>query len=204
MILLQPTYFSPIIQFVAIAKSKNIVFETADNYLKQTYRTRCHIYGANGLLQLNVPIIHSKGPEQYKTKDVLIDNSYSWQKHHLKSLNSAYRSSPFFEFYVDDLIPLFESKNKYLLDLNIKTFELITELLQENIPYQKTTIFEKNPTNLKDLRSLVIAKNEPNYHLSKYTQVFDDKFGFMANLSILDLLFSEGPNTFNYLKNYNQ
>ena len=204
MILLQPTYFSPIIQFVAIAKSKNIVFETADNYLKQTYRTRCHIYGANGLLQLNVPIIHSKGPEQYKTKDVLIDNSYSWQKHHLKSLHSAYRSSPFFEFYVDDLIPLFESKNKYLLDLNIKTFELITELLQENIPYQKTTIFEKNPTNLKDLRSLAIAKNEPNYHLSKYTQVFDDKLGFMANLSILDLLFSEGPNTFNYLKNYNQ
>jgi len=99
-----PTYFSPISQYVAIENSKEIIFENQDNFQKQTYRNRCYIYGANGKQLLNVPIKHNKTDKRQKTKDTLIENSFPWQDQHFKSLQSAYRSSPFFEFFEDDSI----------------------------------------------------------------------------------------------------
>ena len=113
MFLLQPTYFSPIIQYVIIAKSTEVFFEVEDNFQKQTYRNRCYIYTANGRHLLNVPIQHSKGSKQ-KTKDVKIDYKDGWQKLHLKTLKTAYSSSPYFEFYIDDLLPVFEKRFTFL------------------------------------------------------------------------------------------
>lgn len=194
-----PTYFAPISQYVALVKNSNIVFEVEDNFQKQTYRNRCYIYAANGKLLLNIPILHTKKMQHQKTKDVKIENSFAWQKLHLKSLQSAYRSSPFFEFYEDDLMPLYEQKQEFLLDFNLKCHEFIMDALQEEIPFTKTIVYDKNP-KVNDARSFALAKKGPIANLKPYTQVFDNKFGFIPNLSILDLLFMEGPNAISYLQ----
>lgn len=194
-----PTYFAPIIQYIAIFKCDKLIFEVEDNFQKQTYRNRCNIYGANGKLQLNIPIIHSKGIRQ-KTKDVKIDYSSNWQKQHFKSIEIAYRSSPYFEFYESDLRPIYEQKQKFLLDFNLKCHHFIMDVIQEEIPFSQSESYELNP-NYKDYRNLALAKKEPIYGLNDYFQIFSDKHGFIENLSILDLLFMFGPNTENYLKN---
>ena len=201
MLLLQPTYFSPIIQYVAISKSENICFEVEDNFQKQTYRNRCYIYTADGKHLLNVPIQHNKGVKQ-KTKDVKIDYKDDWNKLHLKTLITAYSSSPFFEYYIDDLLPLFNKNHTFLLDLNLLSHQFIMDALQLEIATSKTNEFLKE-TPLKDNRSLAISKGEPNYNLERYIQVFEQNQGFIPNLSILDLLFMEGPNALNYLESQN-
>ena len=198
MILLHPTYFSPLIQYVAIVKSKEIVFEVEDNFQKQTYRNRCYIYTADGKHSLNVPIQHSKGIKQ-KTKDIKIDYKDDWHKIHLKTLETAYSSSPFFEFYIDDLRPILEKRSTYLLDLNLKCHEFAMDALQLKIPTSKTIDFNEK-VNYLDARNLAIAKPEKMFHLEKYYQVFNANHNFISNLSILDLLFMEGPNALNYLE----
>jgi len=191
-----PTYFSSIYQFVKMLQTGTIIFEAADNFQKQTYRNRCYIYGANGKQLLNIPTQKVSGKQL--TKDVKIDYSENWQSLHLKSLISAYRSSPFFEFYIDDLQILFTKKEEFLMDLNINTFKIITDLLPVKIPFSKTITFSNELEN--DFRSLVNSKSKEMHHLPKYTQVFNDKHGYLENLSILDLLFNEGPNALLYLE----
>ena len=197
--LLYPTYFSPIIQYVALAKAATVIFEVEDNYQKQTYRTRCYIYSPNGKQLLSIPVINANSKQ--KTKEVLIDYSFNWQKQHLKSIEAAYRSSPFYEYYEDEFSSIFQSKPAFLLDFNLKCQELLFDLLQLDTPFTKTIEYFKNPIHTKDLRSLADAKNHKNYTLDKYTQVFSNKHGFIQNLSILDLLFMEGTNASTYLEN---
>ncbi len=197
--LLYPTYFSPIIQYIALAKNNEVTFEVEDNYQKQTFRTRCYIYGANGKQLLNIPILRANSRQ--KTKEVLLENSFNWQQQHLKSMASAYKSSPFYEFYEDDLTDLLLKKHKYLLDLNLDCQQFIIDNLPIELIIHKTTTFQLAYAKDIDFRFLADAKSERNYNLSKYTQVFSDKHGFIENLSVLDLLFMEGPNAINYLEN---
>ncbi|WP_298534394.1 WbqC family protein [uncultured Algibacter sp.] len=198
-VLLHPTYFPSIASFVAMAQAKKIVFETDDNFLKQTYRNRCYIYGANGKLGLNIPVIHSQKNRQ-KYKDVTIFNDDNWQVNHWKSLLSAYRTSPFFEYYEDELQPLFNTKANFILDYNFKCLEVIFDCLQLETNSSKTTSYQKTTNTEIDYRFLVNAKKESLLPFDTYTQVFGDKHGFIPNLSILDLLFNEGPNSLNYLE----
>ena len=124
--IVNPTLFSPISQYIVYAKYNQIVFEIHDNYQKQTYRNRYYIYGPNGKQLMSVPIVHSRLGEKIKTKDIKIDYSVSWQKLHIKSLDSAYSSSPFYEFYKDDIVSVIKKNNKFLLDLNINTFNIVS------------------------------------------------------------------------------
>lgn len=197
--LLHPTYFPSIAQFVAITKSESVTFEMHDNFQKQTYRNRAYIYGANGKLQLSVPIIHSHKQRQLY-KDVKISDVEKWQLIHWKSLEAAYRTSPFFEFYEDEIQPLFELKSDFIFDHNIKCFEVISGFLQLDITPKFTTTFNKNPEDLKDFRPLANARQEKKILLEPYTQVFNSKHGYINNLSILDLLFNEGTNALSYLE----
>ncbi len=201
MILVHPTYFAPISLYMLMYQHKEICFELADNFQKQTYRNRCYIYGSNGKLQLNIPIKHNKNALRQKTKEVLIDNDFHWQKNHFKALQNSYQSSPYFEFYEDDLAPLYEKKISHLLNFNLKTHEFIMDALQEKLAISYTSVYDLEPKNVKDYRFLVDAKKEKEVTLKPYVQIFDDKFGFLPNLSILDLLFMEGPNALNYLEN---
>ena len=194
-----PTYFAPISQYSAIYQSEAITFEIEDNFQKQTYRNRCYIYGANGKLALNIPVKHKTTEGRKKTKDTLVENDFPWQQQHYKSLQSAYRSSPFFEFFEEDLLKIFNKKYTFLQDLNIDTHLFITDALQMEQDFAKTTSYELAP-NSTDYRDLAIAKKGIEIEMDSYIQMFDDKYGFIPNLSILDLLFMEGSNTISFLE----
>ena len=193
-----PTYFSPISQYAAINKSDSIVFETQDNYQKQSYRNRCYIYNGNGKQLLSVPVKHLKTDGRKKSKDTLIENDFPWQDQHFKSIQTAYRVSPYFEFYEDDIAPIFEKKYKFLHDVNIDTYLFIADALEYPKDYATTEVFNLNPEQ-EDFRLLAERKHQPEKLVDTYVQMFDDKHGFIPNLSILDLLFMEGPNAINYL-----
>lgn len=197
-VLLHPTYFPNIAQFVAMFQAEHVIFEVCDNYQKQTYRNRTSIYGANGKLDLNVPVVYSQKNRQ-PYAEVQIFNDDAWQSQHLKSLESAYRTSPFFEFYIDDLMPLFEQTFINIMDFNFKCLEIILECLQCSLAYTTTEHFEMKPEGIFDMRPLVNCRKEIPQNFKPYAQVFDLKHGFLSNLSILDLLFNEGPNTELYL-----
>jgi hypothetical protein len=197
-IILYPTYFPSISNYVAMLQSSSITFEVEDNFQKQTNRNRMYIYSPNGVQLLNIPIKHNKGINQ-KYKDTKIENDFGWQKNHFKSLEAAYRTSPFFEYFEDDFRPIFEKKHEFLMDLNFEIFELVNSALGVQLPFEKTTEYFHEVPNTTDFRPLVNGKkdafvNEP------YTQVFEEKHGFLPNLSILDVLFNEGRQAVSYLK----
>lgn len=198
--LLHPTYFPSISHFAAMAQAESITFEIEDNFQKQTNRNRAYIYSPNGIQLLNIPVKHSKESHQ-KTKDIKIETDFDWQKQHFKSLEAAYRSSPFFEFFEDDIRPLFEKKHTFLLDLNFETLAIMTKCLRIKMEYTTTTEYfaEVDTTTTKDFRFLADGKKDSSLFES-YTQVFDDKHGFINNLSTLDLLFNEGKYAMDYLK----
>lgn len=198
-IILYPTYFPSISQFIAMAQADSITFEMEDNFQKQTNRNRMYIYSPNGLQMLNVPIKHSKESHQ-KSKDVRIENDFDWQKQHFKSLEAGYRSSPFFEYFEDEIVPIFEKKYDFLKDLNFDTMTLVSKCLRMPLIYGETTEYFQEVPNFKDFRDLANGKKDTTI-ITPYTQVFDDKHGFINNLSILDLLFNEGRYALDYLKN---
>ena len=199
--LLHPTYFPSISHFVAMAQTEKIVFEMEDNFQKQTNRNRTYIYSPNGIQLLNIPVKHSKQVHQ-KTKDIKIETDFDWQKQHFKSLEAGYRSSPFFEFFEDDIRPFFDKKHTYLMDLNFEALEVVSKCLRMKLVYESTTEYfqEINPNEILDLRVLANGKKDHS-QFEPYTQVFDDKHGFINNLSVLDLLFNEGKYAMDYLKN---
>jgi hypothetical protein len=192
-----PTYFSPISQYSAIVKADKITFEMDDNFQKQSYRNRCYIYNSNGKQLLSVPVKHQLKDGRKKTSDTLVENDFPWQDQHFKSLQIAYRTSPFFEFFEDDLAIIFEKKYTYLQDLNIDTFLFVMDALQLDANFSKTEEYQTDTTE-KDHRLLAEIKQQPKKLVENYIQMFDDKHGFLPNLSILDLLFMEGPNAFSF------
>jgi hypothetical protein len=183
---------------VAMAKSDWVTFEMEDNFQKQTNRNRMYIYSPNGIQLLNIPIKHSKLAHQ-KTKDIQLETAFDWQKQHFKSLEAAYRSSPFFEYFEDTLMPVFEKKHTFLMDLNLQTMELVSKCLGFEFDYNESMEYFHEVTNQEDFRYLVNGKKDTS-QLTAYKQVFSEKFGFINNLSILDLLFNEGRHALDYLK----
>ena len=201
-VVVHPCYFGSIAQFVVLAKAHKVFFEAHDNYIKQTYRNRQYIYAANGKLLLNIPTKHTKENNGKQTfRDIAIENDFNWQIQHWRSLTSAYKTSPFFEYYEDDILTLYNEEFTSLYDFNLKSFEVIKECIQLDLPQDFTETFEKEISSKQDYRFLVNAKKSPLITLEPYTQVFGPKHGYIENLSILDLLFNEGPNTLNYLEN---
>ena len=180
-------------------QSEEVVFEVCDNYQKQTYRNRAYIAHNNGRLLLNVPVKHSKSSDRQKTADVECENSFPWQSQHWKSLQVAYRTSPFFEYYEDELEPLFTEPVVKLMNHNLKIYQVLCEILGTTSDYSVTDTYQMELKS-GDYRSMVVAKNEPNYQLEPYTQVLESLHGYLSNLSVLDLLFNEGPNATDYLQ----
>ncbi|MGV8994147.1 MAG: WbqC family protein [Flavobacterium sp.] len=199
-ILIHPTYFPSISTYIAIAKADSITLEMEDNFQKQTNRNRMYIYSANGLQLLNIPVKHLKNSHQM-SKDIKLETEFDWQKQHFKSLEAAYRSSPFFEFFEDIFMPVFEKDYKFLMDLNLDTMAIISKCIGLKTSFFKTEEFKKE-TNLIDFRNLAAGKKDQT-QITPYTQVFGEKYGFLNNLSILDLLFNEGRYSLDYLKSQN-
>ena len=151
---------------------------------------------------LSIPIKHAGGIEGRQLyRDVRLDNDYPWQRTHWRTLQTAYRASPFFEFFEEDLAPLFEKNFEYLLDFNLQTIRTICELLEIEMPEERSSQYFASPTDLIDARNLVNAKKEILVRQEPYIQVFQDRHGFIENLSILDLIFNEGNAAVTYLEN---
>nr|WP_298999347.1 WbqC family protein [uncultured Allomuricauda sp.] len=200
-VVLHPTYFPSIATFAVIAQ-KEIVWETFDNFQKQTYRNRCYIATDQGKHMMNVPIKHVGGKEGRQLySDVVLDHSMPWLKQHWRTLETAYRTSPYFEFYEDDIGPLYEKEEELLFNFNLKTIETILECLGIEKEFRTTSKYSTQLENSLDGRFLVEAKKSIKISHQEYEQVFGDRHGFIGNLSILDLLFNEGPNTMDYLLN---
>jgi len=203
-LLLHPAYCPGIDTFAALVQH-DVVWETEDNYQKQTYRNRCYICNDQGKQMLNIPIQHVGGREgRQKYKDVRLKNSYPWQRQHWRTLQTAYRTSPFFEYFEDELAPLYERAFRFLLDFNLEVTATLCACLQSEMPQARTASYELKPEGLYDARYLVDAKREPTPFPIQYHQVFGDRHGFIPHLSVLDLLFNLGTTCLMELQNYPQ
>jgi WbqC-like protein family len=198
-ILIHPTYFPSISHFVAMAQADSIVLEMGDNFQKQTNRNRTYIYSPNGIQLLNIPIKHTKTRHQ-NIKEVQLETAFDWQKQHFKSLEAAYRTSPFFEYFEDNLTPIFTKKYRFLMDLNLESMNIVSKCIGMPFEYDETTEYFHEVSEYSDYRNLVNGKKDTS-SFDSYTQVFGDKHGFINNLSALDLLFNEGRFALEYLKN---
>jgi hypothetical protein len=196
-ILLSTAYFASIRYFSKLVNYPEILIEQHENFIKQTYRNRTIILGANGPISLIVPV--EKGREKkIKIKDLRISYNEEWQRNHWRTIFSAYNSSPFFEYYAEDLEPFFLKKHDFLFDFNQQITETLLEILEIQGELTYTEDFEKKPETFLNFREAFSPKthriaDDPNFTAKSYTQVFADKFGFVPDLSILDLLFNEGP-----------
>ncbi|MFY9150385.1 MAG: WbqC family protein, partial [Prolixibacteraceae bacterium] len=203
-ILLSTAYFAPIQYFSKLVTYPEIYIEQNENFIKQTYRNRTVILGANGPIALIVPVEKGRGPK-IKIKDLRIAYDEDWQRNHWRTIFSAYNSSPFFEYYADDLEPFFRKKHEFLFDYNQKITEAILEILEIPASISYTEEFGKVPEYFLNFREQISPKLhktdvDPNYAVQEYTQVFSEKFGFIPDLSILDLLFNEGPSAVGLLE----
>lgn len=192
-------YLPPIEYFSKIAEHKQaVIVENAENFEKQTYRNRASIHSPNGKLDLIVPVI--KGSKNHtKVKDVKISYDFNWQRLHLLSLQTSYRSSAYFEFYEDDLMPFYENKWVFLFDYNEELFNHLLRFLKMNIEYSYTNDFQKEYPDVLDFRSSIHPKRSVQNAVNTYFQVFEERNGFLPNLSIADLLFNQGPQSYKYL-----
>lgn len=190
---LTTAYLAPVQYYCKLYRAQRVMLETCDNYLKQTYRNRCMIAAADGPLSLSVPIVKPDTPKCL-TKDIRISDHGNWRHLHWNALKSAYNSTPFFEYYADDFAPFYEKKYTYLLDFNEELRRLVCSLLDMQPDVRYTDTYALSPEN--DFREAIRPKHsggDPAFTSVPYYQVFRDKFGFLPNLSIADLLFNMGP-----------
>ena len=192
-----PCYFAPISHWKEII-SGNILWELNKNFNKQTLRNRTYIYGPNKILKLSIPIKHSK--ESFTLENTLIENDFQWQKDHWKSIQSAYKSSPFFEFYEDGLRNLYFNNYNKLSVFNIECIKLVYEWLDISTKSSFTKTFKEKYNTDIDLRDMAEKNFDDKFIVKEYIQVFSPNHGFKNNLSILDLVFNQGPNSISYLK----
>ena len=196
--LLSISYLGPVQYFSKFLLHPVKIIEQYDHYIKQTYRNRCNIMGANGVLPLSIPVLKGQTRKSY-VRDIRIDYNKKWQKLHWRSIESAYRNSPFFEFYMDEFSPFYEQRIDFLLDFNAALLEIILQSLEiENTQTYSTAFIDADRKGFADYREAIHPKrdlfSDPFFVPVSYQQVFAERLGFKANLSIIDLLFNEGPN----------
>jgi hypothetical protein len=193
--LVLPLNYFPNIQYYSLLAGKDVEIEVHDNFRRKTYRNRCEIATANGVINLTVPV--TKTQPKIKIKDLKISYTEDWQNNHIRAIRSAYGSSPYFEYYFDDITALISQNEIYLKDLNLKIIDKINQLLSIDSKYKLTKDYIPDADN--DFRELILPKfrinsQDKTYKSIEYIQVFSDRRSFESNLSILDLLFNEGPN----------
>jgi len=196
-VIMPSCYFGSVAYYAVLAKH-SVIIDLNENYRKQTYRTRCDIYGANGLLSLSVPVVR---PHMQKTpvKEIVLRYDEEWRNIHWRSLTSAYRRSPYFEYYEDVIEPIFESKYNSLKELNDAAHAFVCDALQMSFDITYADEYVEDGIDFRG--EFKPSKNSINLNeMPRYFQVFEDKNGFLPNLSILDLIFNQGPASAQYLQ----
>lgn len=194
--LFSTAYLAPIQYYSKFLIYGNIFIEKFEHYSKQSYRNRCTIMSANGLLNLSIPVKRESDIKVH-TKDIRIDNDKRWASIHWRAIESAYRSSPFYIYYAEDLQAILNKKYEFLIDLNLELQDLLVSLLgvKANIQYTSdyksvTAPFDDYSQSIHPKERFKIADN--TFIQEPYYQVFEQKYGFKENLSIIDLLFNMG------------
>jgi hypothetical protein len=198
-IILPTAYFPPVSYFAFLANCQHAFIEIMETYPKQTYRNRCEIMTSSGKLDLVVPVSKPNGNHTI-TRDVIISYREPWNYHHWKSIQTAYRSSPYFNFYSDLLQPLFETQETSLVEHNRQILDLVCKILKLKVSIEYTTDYLKDPEGILDLRKEMTPKEKrKGLNFPQYPQVFSYKSGFMEDMSIIDLIFNTGPDARRHL-----
>jgi len=196
--LLSTTYFGPVQWYQKLYRSEAVEIERWESFQKQTYRNRCLIATTNGVQVLTVPV-----ERHIETiKDIRISDHGNWRHLHWNALQSAYGESPFLDYYQDDIRPFFEKRWTYLFDFNEEIRQKMCELIDIQPEVGYTKAYANHGDSPHDLREGIRPKHpEPDADFvpKPYYQVYQQKHGFLANLSILDLLFNMGPESIFYL-----
>ena len=199
--LFSTAYFPPISYVAAMLDKPVVLVEQYETFPKQTYRNRAVVATANGLLPLSVPVVRTNGNHTY-TKDMDICYNENWAAKHWRAIESAYNSSPYFLYYKDDVEAILNKKHRTLLELNMDILAFVFKKLKvtKEIILSTDFVTAGAGADIEDYRNRFSPKNKEIIQLSPYDQVFEDRFGFVPNLSILDLLFNMGPDSLGYLK----
>jgi len=195
--LLSLAYLPPVAWFQKINEIDCVYIEKQEHYVKQSYRNRCHVLGTNGVLSLSIPVvaIHDKQP----ISDVKISYDEKWQQQHWRSIESAYRNTPYFIYYVDTLKPFYQKKYEFLFDYNIELIQWLMKNFKLSTEIKYTETYDAL-TSPNDYRNSIHPKKEiEEASFKTYLQLFNEKYPFKANLSAIDLLFNAGPNSIDYL-----
>ena len=204
-VLLVTSYWPNLHYFFYVLNASIINIEQFDNYSKQSYRNRTQILSANGILNLSIPI--KKNKSEKVINSIEISYKEDWQKNHWRAITSAYKNSPYFDFFEEDLKVFYSNKYNLLIDYNTDQLKFIVKVLKQKKNIQLTKQYESNPESVIDLRTIIHPKQSylsdklvANKLDQSYYQTFENKISFTPNLSILDLLFNKGLHTIDYLK----
>jgi hypothetical protein len=192
-------YLGNITYYSTLFKSLNIELEAYEQHQKSSFSNRCYIAGANGLITLSIPLIKGRN-QKTPVNEIEIDNQQKWQIKHWRAIESSYMRSPWFEYYKDDLKSLYQKEYKYLFYWNKDLLVYILKKLNWNGELMTSTIYDPLAIEKIDDRNKINPKNYLEFQVEKYPQVFEEKLGFLPNLSIIDLLFCCGKSAGQFLK----
>lgn len=199
----EPVFLSiaylPPVSYFALLLQHPVLIEKQETFPKQTYRNRCRIYSDKGIMSLSIPVTKPLG-NHTPTDGILIRNEDKWYLRHWRALLAAYESSPYFLYYKDELEPFFQGTDENLFQYDLNLIQKMSEIIGFEPDIQFTEQFEKNPSGITDFRQAIHPKQgNLSIDFPSYFQVFNDKHGFIPDLSIADLLFNLGPETKSYL-----
>ena len=197
-ILISSAYLPPVEYFSLINNADEALVEREENFLKQTYRNRCYILSAHGVQVLTIPV-YLGSSHKTPVRDIRIDYSKRWQQVHLRAIIASYSSSPFFEFYFEDLEKIIMTNHVFLLDLNTGLTEALLKILKIEKHVSYTSAFMSVGATDYDFRYKITPKKKSLFPAKEYTQVFNINSGFISGLSIIDMVFNMGPESMNYL-----
>jgi len=193
--------FGPIMSYVYYAHCYSLLIEAHEHYQKKSFRNRYTILGANGPITLSIPLIKGKN-QKTPIKKVKIAYHESWYTNHIHSIQSAYGNAPYYHYFSDEIYNLLRSQEEHLYSFNLRALKLIRKFLSLSFEISETKCFSKVHPDMLDCRNKKLNDNITSSSRPGYVQVFEDKFGFVTGLSILDLLFNLGPEAYLYLQNY--